>query len=264
MVALAAPAAIASGATAASTGASFLGTLGTAGSFLSGLGSFAGGLGGLFGGGGMSNKRASRLAIEAEERANNRQIWWSRNGLKLLREGAEAGGFHPLAALGYNPAMGGATTPVFQDGGGNDYGQALYNMGQGISRAASAFQSKEAMALEKLSAGLGLENQKLQNDRLRAEIRLMEQPGSPPLFAGNQAIPGQGNSSQVDLYRSPQAMSDAVGREAARLPTYQYVRNHDGTYSLVPSEQMKNRMEDDLITGLLWHMQNRIVAPPPP
>lgn len=157
---------------------------------LSSGGQFLSGLKSIFGGG-DSNKRASRLAVEAEERAIANQKLMALHLPHYFVEGWKRAGIHPLAAMGAPMA----SAPSFAVGGGsdNDRFAGLSHMGAGISRAAQAFASKEDQDLMRASTVLSLENQKLQNDRLRSEIALMT-TGAPKSVAMNPAIPGQGDS----------------------------------------------------------------------
>lgn len=115
------------------------------------------------------------------------------NMMKARMKGAEEAGIHPLYAIG----AASAGSPVSLDVGGGyaDTGkqQAMADMGQGLSRAASAWLTRGEREMEKFSAKLQLENQQLQNDRLRSEIALMGSaatPGMPPIVGG---YPRSGN-----------------------------------------------------------------------
>lgn len=136
-------------------------------------------LGGLFGGG-SNNKQRSR-ALEDQYDMTRR---YALEQPSWIAEGAKRAGFHPLAALNMSPAQAPAITV-----GGNDYGaaEAVKDMGQGISRAAGAYASREDRQLVLASAKLDLENKQLQNERLRSENRLMTAPGTPAV--GDQFSP---------------------------------------------------------------------------
>jgi len=150
---------------------------------LAAAGQFASGIGQLFSGGGSG----PGLREQYNEHLNflgrllPRQARW-------MSEGARAAGLHPLTVVGMNPASG-FQAQAFGDT--SDTGAAISNMGQGIARAAQAYSSKEERALTQASAQLQLENQSLQNERLRSEIALMRQPGTTPGFTMNQVMPGQ-------------------------------------------------------------------------
>lgn len=163
-------------------------------------------LGGLFGGGGNSNKRASRLAVEAEMRALQNQETLDKNRFSWITEGAQKAGIHPLAAMGMQPVSL-SPTPVFGDSGGSDKFGAIADMGQGISRAVTAWTSKEERQMAAQSAALQLENQQLQNDRLRSEISLMNTGGTPGITAGPH-MPGQGDGRYLPQELLPLGYGD--------------------------------------------------------
>nr|QJB20682.1 MAG: DNA pilot protein [Microvirus sp.] len=133
-------------------------------------------LGGLFGG-------KSKKGPSLEDQYGAAAVA-SQNQARLMPShqvaGWKAAGIHPLAGLGLStPAA-----PAFGQVGGNDgpdWGSRLSEMGQGVSRAAAAFASREEREMAKASGVLQLENQQLQNDRLRSEIALMHSAGTPGL-----------------------------------------------------------------------------------
>lgn len=106
-----------------------------------------------------------------------------------LMKKADKHGIHKLAMLGVNPGGG----MQFQFGGGSSdsKAQALHNMGQGISRAASAFDTnidRQAKMLTLQSARADLENKQLHNMRLRSEMALMSQAPPPIEMLPDQQI----------------------------------------------------------------------------
>lgn len=137
-------------------------------------------LGGLFGGdkgpGFMETMNNSRqMQAKMNRGAYNDAAWAADNfGLNRL-----------VTMAGINPA-GGPAVSAF-GGSGSELGDTLRDMGHGISRAAEAYMTREDRVLQRTNAALEVENKKLQNDRLAAEIRLMQQPGTPPGLPG--AIP---------------------------------------------------------------------------
>jgi len=154
---------------AAKGSSGLLGSLGGVGGFLSGVGDF---VGSLFGADeGPSPEEQINHQVNLTRRVMMKQLPW-------MVHGAKEAGLHPLTAVGVNPASGGGLS--FFGGGGPDVAGAISAAGQGISRAAQANQPRQMTAFERISTALSLENQELQNERLRSEIRLMSQPGTPP------------------------------------------------------------------------------------
>lgn len=106
------------------------------------------------------------------------------NMLRAKMASARELGIHPLSMLGI-PSSGVPSLPLSGgDGGGSDRLAAASEMGQGISRAVAAYATREEREMAKASSALTLENQQLQNERLRSEIALMHAPGSPPGISG--------------------------------------------------------------------------------
>jgi len=122
-------------------------------------------------------------------------------------EGAKAAGLHPLAVLG----MGGMSAPV--GGIGQEKESAAQIIGTGLSRAAAAYQPQEEKVVARKAASLQVENMELQNARLRSEIALMNQAGTPPSIPTDGIKPSR---STLDNYVSPydKAVIDAELRGA--------------------------------------------------
>lgn len=102
------------------------------------IGSAIGAVGSLLGGSGPDYG-----ALAAQQYANQKEF--AQNGVRWKVADAQAAGIHPLAALGaqtfsYSPVMAG-------DAADNRVGDALRQMGQGISRAAEAKQLADERAL---------------------------------------------------------------------------------------------------------------------
>lgn len=98
---------------------------------------------------------------------------------KYVMDRYEEAGIHPMYAVGAMPSSS-ASFSLGESGGGSTTAQKIADMGQGVSRAAAQWQTKEQRELEKISASLSLENQQLQNERLRSEIGLMRGAGNAP------------------------------------------------------------------------------------
>ena len=116
------------------------------------------------------------------QRANKRSLahadYMARNQIQLRAADARAAGISPLAALGAAPY------------GGLALKNEMSGLGQGLSRAAQAYQSKPQRQL----AQLELEHASLSNDLLRTQIaaankRLASQ-SAPPVPVPDNAGPG--------------------------------------------------------------------------
>nr|QJB20676.1 MAG: DNA pilot protein [Microvirus sp.] len=102
--------------------------------------------------------------------------------MKAKMDAARENNIHPIVALG-GSFQGPQAQAQFGDSGGTDWGSVLDTAGQGVSRAVAAAASREEREIAKVSAKLSLENQELQNARLRSEIALMHQAGTPPSYS---------------------------------------------------------------------------------
>lgn len=102
--------------------------------------------------------------------------------MKAKMDAARENNIHPIVALGGN-FTGPQAQAQFGESGGTDWGSVLDSAGQGVSRAVAAAASREEREIAKASAKLSLENQELQNARLRSEIALMHQAGQPPSYS---------------------------------------------------------------------------------
>lgn len=220
---------------------SFVAGATAAGSLLSGIGSIAGAFGGSKG---TSRKReldSYRLQAQSQ-----------REAIGPLREAYEAAGYHPLLAVGQQP---------FQPGGavvgdnGPTVGERLQAMGQGAQRLASVGQDAEQRIFTREFNRLQLDKLKSENDLLKAQTTRIMQPTTPPV-GGNYSVPGQSGSGIVSMLPSDQIHSfpGQPNRQAGTINTFQV--GTDG--SVVPSEQMKERIDDDFIGSILWHLRNRI------
>lgn len=217
----------------AAGGSSILSSLGTAGSFLSGAGNFLGGLGGLFG----KKKKAPNF---------QEQMWMNQQMEGAMLE-ARIGkmrelGFHDLVAAGINPATGGGYS-VFNDAG-PDKAEAIAGMGQGLSRAAHAWMAPEQRDYEIMSMNLGLENQALQNERLRSEIGLMRQPGTPPGLSLNSMGP--------DVVKVPKEVHGGIsGLESGTRHALQEMLFPGLGKIRTKSEALGESMEDSILGSLM-------------
>lgn len=170
----------------------------------------------------------------------------NRNQMQYRVKDAEAAGLHPLAALGMSPA-GGPSFSVFPQEKGPSTMEAIGQMGQGISRAATAFQDREAREIELMSAGLSIENQQLQNERLRSEIALMRTSQVPSFSAAQPLIPGSG-----DVLKVPKEYHAALGgvEKGQRAALQEMVLPQLGPVRF-KSEDMANATEDSIIASLM-------------
>lgn len=177
--------------------------------------------GGLLGSKGTSRKRERDSAIIASEVALDH----SRKAPSAAVEGFRAAGIHPLFGLTGTSgvtAMPSYSTPA--DSGGPNFAQ----VGQGIARAATAFTGRAERAIAEKSAQLGLENQELQNQRLRSEIGLMNQPGRGPGLTSAPGMDGQPDSSLARAKQLISQMDTPLGRTQGAFPLHKTAFDEQG------------------------------------
>lgn len=127
---------------------------------------------------GDSNARASRLAVEAEERSLKNQQHLDMNRLSWLVQGAKRAGIHPLHAIGMP-----ATAPAsYSASAGSDSGNLSRFAGAGadLARAIHAGNSNMERLQERLLESQ-IKGQEIDNVARASEIaRVNAMPGSPP------------------------------------------------------------------------------------
>lgn len=155
---------------------------------------------------------------------------FERNSLSGRAAEAARLGFHPLTALGINPASGGGFGTAFNTGGGSyDSGakwRALSDMGQNLQRAASAVSTPA----ERASEALTLRNQSLQNDLLETQV----------LNAKSELMRHNRPPSRIPQPITTQTMYDSNGR-----PTIQ------------PSEAFSSANSGSILGTAEWWLRNK-------
>lgn len=203
----------------------------------------------------QSDYENRKLVEEMNAKNAAREDLYARDGIKMKMADAAAAGVHPLYALGaqtYQPQAQSAFTsqPDFSTG------NMVSDMGQNISRAVAATSTAE----EKQMTALRLTNAQLQNELLASQIHQMNRTG--PAFPGvtDNFIPGQGDSGLVKENPAQRTMS-APGRpaqEAGWVPDVGYARTDTGL-APVPSSDVKNRIEDQIIPEGMWAIRNQLM-----
>lgn len=251
------------------------------------LGALVGAAGSLLGGlfGQSAAESGARAAIKGAKinakaalkagRMNLRyQKMFARSGIQWRAKDAKKAGIHPLAALGAQTT---SFAPSFVSGNpgdghiaaGNILAQGGSDMGQSISRAASAFADMDGRNQQYLMRmqDLQLENMKLQNAAMASQVANLNQPGNPPASPTNRwLIDGQGQTSLPK--GSPLVQDQALQRvvsdpsapwsEPAAVNDLGFSRTKDG-YAPVMSKDAKERLEEDWIGGLTWNLRNRVL-----
>lgn len=188
-------------------------------------------------------------------------------GVQWKAADARAAGLHPLYAMGgqthsFNPVSVGA---VPDHSGGQLIASLSDRMGQNVSRAINA-TSDQAQRQERMM-DLQLQNQELQNAFLSSQIANLNQAGGNPALPSNSGLAGgligQGDASKsgyVNEQPLTRVHSDPgnPAKEAGAVPDYTYVRTDDG-YAIVPSIDVKQRIEDQMVPEAMWSIRNHLL-----
>lgn len=193
---------------------------------------------------------------------------FAQQGIRWKVEDAKAAGIHPLYALGAN------TTSFAPVSVGSDLSTGISNMGQDLSRAINSTRTEgeRTSAYSKTAQELQLRNMSLQNDLLASQIAKINQTGTPPALPGSPTlIPGQGQTASGNpawmkdfeplLQAKPAEVVPGVPGspqvEPGVITSVRHARTGSG-YEPVPSTQMKQAIEDDMISEIMWSIKNRI------
>lgn len=145
-------------------------------------------------------------------------------------------------------------------GGGSGYQPSFVNtgdeyqaMGQDLSRAIYASQdSYERKATE--------ENLNLRNELIRAQIARLNSSPVPPQPSGNVV----GDSGLTKLVPS-EAISASPGNpslQAGAVTDYGYAKSPNGGLAIIPSQDIKERIEDQFVPETAWVIRNTHWNPP--
>lgn len=217
------------------------------------IGDLIGAAASMFGGimGQKSQQKMAQQNIDLQKQFAQQGIQWKVND-------AKAAGIHPLYALG---AQTHSFAPVSV---GDSIGPAIANAGQFIGRAAQAgaTSGQRVNAVSEALQQAAVEKAGLENELLRSQIRLMNQPGTPPSFPGAtpHAIPGQGNAPLPEAVKSVPGTitgADQSGwREGYSIPDVGYAQTYPGFYAPVPSKDVKERIEDIMPAEWAWAIRS--------
>lgn len=233
------------------------------GEILSGIGSV---IGGLFG------KDSQEDQMEAQIQA---QKEFAKKGIRWRVEDATKAGIHPLYALGAN------TTSFAPIGiGGNPLGEGIASASQDIGRAISAKGTSAERAYNTKLMSLQLQRGELENALLASQLAKSnaptQLPPAMPQTSGNRwLLEGQGNTVPgeplPERFGGPlpglvidnaqeRVVSDPYNphSEPGAITDVGWAKTADGGWAPVPSSDVKNRIEDNLIPEIAWAMRNMV------
>lgn len=243
------------------------------------LGSIIGAVGNLVGG--LIGKSSQEKALEQQNAIAQQNIAlqkeFAQNAIQWKAADAQAAGIHPYYAMGatttsFNPVSVGHV-------GGNPLGEGLAAMGQDLGRAVTKSQTPEQRqdVVGKQAAALSLERGTLENELLKTRIAseraklTADQVGPAFPTQNNYEIPGQASTNLIKpkpLEVAPSNPAQPSG-EGGAIADIGYARTKTG-WAPVPSKDVKERIEDQLIPEAMWALRNHIMptfqrnqAPPP-
>lgn len=224
------------------------------------------------GGEGLNRDDARYLAdFQMKQALRNEQFQndLAKQGIRWKVADAEAAGLHPLAALGVNSGAGSFGT-AFDTSGRNAPSRlqrGLSGLGQDVSRAAMAMTTPQEKEFKQLQLQkLRTENEILNTDLLERRKSLMS-PGSsavgtPSVNPNLNGFMGMGQndaatSSRVTDIPLKRTFSDPQRpwQQAGAISDFAYVKTPNG-YAIVPSKDVKESIEDQIIPELSWALRN--------
>lgn len=201
----------------------------------------------------MSNARANdNIALQKK---------FAQNGIQWKVADAKKAGIHPLYALG---AQTHSFAPVQSFAG-----DSLAAAGQSFGRAIDAYRDRGERldGFTKASQSLLLEKGKLENELLKTQIAsanaTLNQAGTPPpapTMGSRYLIRGQGSTQGLirdQAMTRTRSSPEAPSQEPGAIPEVGFSRSKTG-YPVVPSADVKQRIEDMILPEISWALRNQI------
>lgn len=216
--------------------------------------------------GNLMNREENSKAndIQRDNAANNiaLQKEFAQNSLQWKIKDAQKAGVSPLAALGaqgtsFQPVSVGYTPDT-------SLGDSMAQMGQNLGAAYASKQTADQRVYTQAMESAQLENAQLQNELLRSQITTINKTNVPPMPGGNLTpmIDGQGNSKLV--IKKPAEITASspgvVAQQAGSINDYGFVHTGSGGLAMVPSQDVKQRIEDQFIPEMQWSIRNNLNA----
>lgn len=209
--------------------------------------------------GSKSEKSATRNQVEQQVLDRQQQLDFAQQGIQWRVDDARQAGVHPLYSLGASiPTYSPVSQPIRP---ATAMSSGLAAAGQDIGRAVAATSTAGQRVQSAEMRQLQLRNAQLQNDMLSAQIGSLQAsqigPAFPSASPGLQGgIPGQGNDRITD---QPQQRviphPDAMHSEPGAITDLGWARTRKG-YAPVPSQDVKERIEDQIGPELYWMLRN--------
>lgn len=209
-----------------------------------------------------------------KKEAEDIQREFAKNGLQWRVEDAIKAGIHPLAALGFQGPQ--AQPVVVGDTGSpppDPNSSFAATMGQGLSRAMMASGTRETRLTSQMqlaSLKLDIEGKAIDNQIRASQLRQMNQtgPAMPSPIGPTGGMSGQGNF-KVKPSEAISSSASQPAQQAGAINDYGYARTGSGGYIPVPSQDIKERIEDNLFHESTHFFRNNVLpnfggGPTPP
>lgn len=212
------------------------------------------------------NYKANKDAISSQEKLSQANVDWQRefaqNGIRWRVADAQEAGMHPLYALG-------ASIPTFSPVSSNfsantAVGDGVREFGQNLSRAIQANMDPRERAAGKMVA-LQVERGELENELLRSQIAREKSQLGPGLSIPGplpgSSVPGVGEIPVLVEEMPLQRIAGEPGmgwQEPGAVSDVGFARTPTGL-APVPSQDVKNRIEDQIIPEVMWSLRNNLM-----
>lgn len=197
--------------------------------------------------GDKSARRANAANLAQQER-------FAKEGIRWKVADALAAGISPEYALGASTH---SFSPTYT---GGRTGDLIADAGQNVARSVLAAGTKADRQLDESIKSETLRGMKIDNDIRAGQLSSVNAPGNPafPHPNGN-VIPGQGNSpvKDIPLERTGQDRRDRYS-EGGSIPSVGWAENGSGGLMPIPSQDIKNRIEDQIIPESVWAVNNQL------
>lgn len=194
-------------------------------------------------------------SYSAQKHADKMQERYARNSITWRVEDAKRAGIHPLAALGN---MGVSYQPFAVGGGeGQDLSRALMANMDANERREAALQEAERLrrrdAMDAETHALAMTRGGLENELLRSQIARANAGQVGPGVPGGGASAGAVNRVPSRVVVGSEGQPE---RQPGNITEYQFSALGGDRFGLVPSEQMKERIEDSPMEWQWWFRNN--------
>lgn len=225
-----------------------------------------GSLGNALGGQIDSNRDTGGVTPQQQFDTNvNLQREFAQNGIRWKVADAQAAGIHPLYALGAPPTsfspISVGSDPV--DSFGSSSAAHFSDLGQDLSRAIDSTRTKPERVNARMDA-LSLERAELENAYLRSRIALTDRTQvGPPLPSVNPLERGLSPDVAERVDVKPVELNAAAlndpSLQAGQVTDVAHARTASGGYAVMPSNDVKQLMEDSFVPEAMWSLRNYMI-----